>query len=59
LRKIAKDLWKLRPAAEAAFESAMVEFSQVAVSATGGDGAILANGVAPVFEEFAIVERQV
>ena len=59
LRKIAKNLGKLRPGAEAAFEGAMVEFSEVMVSATGGDGAVPANGAAPVFEEFAVVEAQV
>jgi hypothetical protein len=37
----------------------MVEFSQVTVGATGGDGAVFANGVGPVFEEFAVVEAEI
>jgi len=59
LRKIAKDFGKLRPGAEAALEGAMVEFSEVTVGATGGEGAVPANGAAPVFEEFAVVGAQV
>jgi len=36
--------------AEAALESAMIEFSQMTVRTTGGDFMASANGVAPVFE---------
>ena len=50
LRKIAKDLGKFGPRAEAALESAMVELSQMAVGATGGDSAVFANSVAPILE---------
>jgi len=37
----------------------MVEFSEVAVGATSGGFADLASGLAPVFEEFAVVETEV
>jgi hypothetical protein len=37
----------------------MVEFSEVTVGATGGDGAVPANSVAPILEEFAVVEAQI
>jgi len=50
LCKIAKNLGKLRPWAEAALEGAIVEFSQVIVGATGGDFVVFANRVAPIFE---------
>ena len=56
VRKIAKDLGKLRPGAEAALEGAMVEFPQLAVEATRGDFLVFANGAGPIFEEFAVFE---
>jgi hypothetical protein len=37
----------------------MVEFSEVTVGATGGDGSVFANGAAPVFKEFAVVEAEI
>lgn len=48
--KIAKNLGKFRPRAEAALEGVMVEFSEVMVGATGGDFMVSANSVAPIFE---------
>jgi hypothetical protein len=59
LRKIAKNLGKLRPGAEAAFEGAIIEFSQMTVDATGGDFVVSANSAAPIFEQFAVLEAQV
>ena len=57
--KIAKNLGKFRPGTEAALEGSMVKFSEVPVGATGGDFAVSANSVAPIFEEFAVLEAQV
>ena len=37
----------------------MVEFSQVIVGATSGNFAIFANSVAPIFEQFAVLEAQI
>ena len=37
----------------------MVEFSEVAVGAAGGGFVVAANGAAPIFEEFAILEADV
>jgi len=59
LCKIAKNLGKLRPGAEAALEGAVVEFSQMTVNTTAGDFVVFANSAAPIFEEFAVLEAQV
>jgi len=50
VRKIAKNLGKLRPGAEAALEGAVIEFSQMTVDTTGWDFAVSANRAAPIFE---------
>ena len=57
--KIAKNLGKLRPGAEAALEGAVIEFSQVTVDTTGGDFVVSANSAAPIFEQFAVLEAYV
>jgi hypothetical protein len=56
LSKGAEDFGELGPGAETAFESAMVEFSEVAVGTASGQFAILPNGRCPVLEEFAVFE---
>jgi hypothetical protein len=57
--KFAKGFGKLRPGAEVAFDGAMVEFSEMAVDATGGGLAMFAGGTAPIFEEFAVIETEI
>ena len=37
----------------------MIEFSEVPVEATGGDFVVCANSVAPIFEQFAVLEAQI
>jgi hypothetical protein len=59
LRKIAKNFGKLRPGAEAALEGAVIEFSQMTVDTTGGDFMVSADSVAPIFEQFGVLEAQV
>jgi hypothetical protein len=50
LRKIAKNLGKFRPGAEAALEGAVIEFSEMTVDTAGGDFMVSANSAAPIFE---------
>jgi hypothetical protein len=56
LRKRAEDIRKAGPVAETAFEGAMVEFSEVTVSAARGRLAIFTNRGSPILEKFAVFE---
>jgi hypothetical protein len=50
LGKIAKNLGKPRPGAEAALEGAVIEFSEMTVDTAGGDFMVSADSAAPIFE---------